>query len=394
MMDRQVDAHGPAGRRPARHVPDRPAGRSNCGRSRSTWRDVVRSAVETRRPCARRAPGTAWTSPLPAGPVRLEADPTRLDQVFANLLHNARQVHRAGRDGVALSAEPARRDGGRPRPGHRDRHPAGAARPDLRHVHPGRPDPGPEQGRARARAGAGQGAGRDARRDGRGARATGRARAASSPSGSRWPPTPSRPAGRGRRRARPLARRPRILVVDDNRDAADSLRDAAASCTGTRSGWLTTGRPGWTRRPGSSARTSSCWTSGCPGMDGYEVARRMRQRAGRGRTPVVALTGYGRTEDRNGRPGRVQPTWSSRSTRGCCGRCWCSCRIRCLCSRGVLAGVGPQTGHGTEGHLARQAEEDAGQVPATLLAVGQAEHERPPGALPIHCKHHAGGGAR
>ncbi len=37
---------------------------------------------------------------------------------------------------------------------------------------------------------------------------------------------------------------------------------------------------------------------GLPGMDGYEVARSIRERANSGRTVLVALTGYGREEDR------------------------------------------------------------------------------------------------
>ena len=37
---------------------------------------------------------------------------------------------------------------------------------------------------------------------------------------------------------------------------------------------------------------------GLPGMDGYEVARRLRQRTELARTRVVALSGYGRDEDR------------------------------------------------------------------------------------------------
>ena len=38
---------------------------------------------------------------------------------------------------------------------------------------------------------------------------------------------------------------------------------------------------------------------GLPGMDGYEVARSIRNRPDSGRMVLVALTGYGREEDRN-----------------------------------------------------------------------------------------------
>jgi CheY-like chemotaxis protein len=37
---------------------------------------------------------------------------------------------------------------------------------------------------------------------------------------------------------------------------------------------------------------------GMPGMDGYEVARRLRQEPGLGGVLLVALTGYGQEEDR------------------------------------------------------------------------------------------------
>jgi len=37
---------------------------------------------------------------------------------------------------------------------------------------------------------------------------------------------------------------------------------------------------------------------GLPGMDGYEVARRLRSTAGFERTPIVAVTGYGQDDDR------------------------------------------------------------------------------------------------
>ena len=37
---------------------------------------------------------------------------------------------------------------------------------------------------------------------------------------------------------------------------------------------------------------------GMPGMDGHEVARRVRQRPGGGNTMLIALTGWGQEEDR------------------------------------------------------------------------------------------------
>src|SRR5205085_10351857 len=65
--------------------------------------DVVSSAVETARP-AIEAAGHELTVALPAGPVYLDADLTRLAQVFSNLLTNsAKYTPRGGH--VWLAAE-------------------------------------------------------------------------------------------------------------------------------------------------------------------------------------------------------------------------------------------------------------------------------------------------
>ena len=83
--------------------------------------DVVGSAVETARPLIEAA-GHELTVALPAEPVYLDADLTRLAQVFANLLTNsAKYTEPGGR--IWLTAERTGRRGGRDGPGHRDRHP-------------------------------------------------------------------------------------------------------------------------------------------------------------------------------------------------------------------------------------------------------------------------------
>jgi len=85
----------------------------------------------------------------------------------------------------------------------------------------------------------------------------------------------------------------RILIVDDNADAADSLA-------------LLLQLEGHTARPvyGSLAALESAGVFdpqvvlldiGLPGMDGYEVARRMRARGSKAQ--IVALTGYGQRDD-------------------------------------------------------------------------------------------------
>jgi len=92
-----------------------------------------------------------------------------------------------------------------------------------------------------------------------------------------------------------LARR-RVLVVDDNRDAADSLatvlRMSGAQVRVVHSGAealhvLEAARP-----------AIVLLDIGMPGMDGYEVARRIRERPGFADVRIVALTGWGQDEDR------------------------------------------------------------------------------------------------
>ena len=90
-----------------------------------------------------------------------------------------------------------------------------------------------------------------------------------------------------------------VLVVDDNRDAAEALAtllEPGATRCASRS----------TRPPRSTlARTLAAadvvlLDIGLPGMDGYELARQLR----RGRADavvLVALTGYGRDEDAGAR---------------------------------------------------------------------------------------------
>jgi CheY-like chemotaxis protein len=98
---------------------------------------------------------------------------------------------------------------------------------------------------------------------------------------------PERAPGAGRRR--------RVLVVEDNRDAAASLcvllelmgHDVRVAYTGPE-----------------GVATAAEWTPeiiisdiGLPGFDGFEVARRLRRQLGT-KPLLVALTGYGRDEDR------------------------------------------------------------------------------------------------
>ena len=83
------------------------------------------------------------------------------------------------------------------------------------------------------------------------------------------------------------------------RDAADSSGVLLRAARPRGAGAPTTASRRWPRRRGASARTSCCSTSACRGMDGYEVARRIRA------TPGARSACAGR-DDRLG-PGRGPP---------------------------------------------------------------------------------------
>jgi CheY-like chemotaxis protein len=89
---------------------------------------------------------------------------------------------------------------------------------------------------------------------------------------------------------------PRILVVDDHHDTADTLAlllklwgyhplvayDGAAALEAAT----------------TQAPDALLVDLGLPGLDGCEVARRTRQHPGLERVPLLAVTGYARDEDR------------------------------------------------------------------------------------------------
>ena len=88
----------------------------------------------------------------------------------------------------------------------------------------------------------------------------------------------------------------RILVVDDNKDAAESL----AILLRLQGHHVRIANSGSEALPAAEALQPDVvfLDIGLPGMDGYETARRMRRQASGGRMLLVALTGYGQDEDR------------------------------------------------------------------------------------------------
>ena len=87
----------------------------------------------------------------------------------------------------------------------------------------------------------------------------------------------------------------RVLIVDDNKDSAESMMMLAQS-------W---GHEAIVANDGPSALTIALTFEpdmalvdiGLPGMDGYEVARRLRKASPDRDLYLMALTGYGREED-------------------------------------------------------------------------------------------------
>jgi CheY-like chemotaxis protein len=99
--------------------------------------------------------------------------------------------------------------------------------------------------------------------------------------------------------AQPAAASPgglRVLVVDDNGDSAESLAMLLSLC----------GHETHVARSGPEALTSAdalrpdaiLLDLGLPGLNGYEVCRRVRAAGWARAIPIIAITGWGQAEDR------------------------------------------------------------------------------------------------
>ncbi len=94
----------------------------------------------------------------------------------------------------------------------------------------------------------------------------------------------------------PASGRPRVLVVDDNRDAADSTH-MLLTALGAETEVAYDGDAGLARI--QSWRPDLVLLDlGMPGMDGWEVARRVRADASLAAVTLVAVTGWGQQSDR------------------------------------------------------------------------------------------------
>jgi signal transduction histidine kinase/CheY-like chemotaxis protein len=267
-------------------------GKIELRRERIDLAAVLRSAVETSQPLVDAA-GHALVLDLPLEPLPLDADPVRLAQVFANLLNNAAKYsERAGRIVLRARREATEivvtvcDDG------------IGIDPQMLPHVFDLFTQIDSSHRRSQGGLGIGltlvrslvdlHGGRVSARSDGvgRGSEFTVRlplATGASKPAGA-TPALTSPPV--------PL----KVLVVDDNRDAADSL--------GVLLDYL-----GYNVQVAHDGPTALQQVDlfrpalvlldiGMPKMDGYEVARRLRAQERWRDLVVVALTGWGQEEDR------------------------------------------------------------------------------------------------
>ena len=253
---------------------------------------AIRTALETSEPQIRRA-GVDVALELPAEPLFVEADPVRLTQIISNLLNNAAVYsHHAGEVRVT-----ARREGIQAVVSVRD-HGVGIPAEMLERVFdlftqlPG-VSPGSESG-----VGVGLTLVRSLVQLHGGSVSAASAGVGKGSTFTFRLPLVQPPARNVRRKTtngvKDLSLR--ILVVDDNRDAAESMGLVLARA----------GADVEVAHDGASAleRVDRFHPAiilldiGMPGLDGYEVARRIRAQPATRDVMLVALTGWGQAEDR------------------------------------------------------------------------------------------------
>ncbi|MGJ7917870.1 PAS domain S-box protein [Massilia sp. LXY-6] len=257
--------------------------------------EIVHSAVETSQLAIERA-GHQLALALPEEPLVLLADRVRLTQVFANLLNNAAKYTDAGgRIWVDVW-----REGGQVLASVRD---TGIGIPPeaLGRVF----DMFAQAHRAVGRGQGGLGIGLTMVRSlVEMHHGTVEARSGGSGQGSeflvRLPLAPQDEAMErpGMTQARPNApfAGQRVLVVDDNRDAADTL-GLLLEADGAEVRVVYDGRAALAMAE-AFLPSSVLLDIGMPGMDGYEVARRLRQDERFASMRIIALTGWGQDSDR------------------------------------------------------------------------------------------------
>ena len=256
--------------------------------------DVIAAAIETSRPLIEAARHELAVV-LPPEPLVVHADAMRLAQVFANLLNNAvKYTDPGGRITLA-----ARRDNGAVTVSISDTG-IGISADALPRVF----DMFVQADARDSRAQTGLGIGLTLVRslvEMHGGSVS--AHSAGAGRGSEFVVRlPLGAAGRDAQRTRParepgkVAGVPRVMVVDDNADAAESL--AALLHILGADVHVTYDGPGALEALPSFRPAAIFLDLGLPGMDGYEIARNIRARPEAGKTLLVALTGWGQERDR------------------------------------------------------------------------------------------------
>jgi signal transduction histidine kinase len=258
--------------------------------------EIIHAAIETSQPAIERA-GHQLSVALPAEPLLLMADRVRLTQVFANLLNNAAKYTDPG-GRIRIDVWP---DGGQMLASVRDTG-IGIPAEALPRVF----DMFAQAHRAAGRGQGGLGIGLTMVRSlVEMHHGTVQALSAGSSMGSefvvRLPLAPLEDGWaerRGPAQARPYApfAGQRMLVVDDNRDAADTLA-LLLEADGAEVRVAYDGRAALAAAE-SFQPSSVLLDIGMPGMDGWEVARRLRQDQRFAGLRIVALTGWGQDSDR------------------------------------------------------------------------------------------------
>lgn len=266
-------------------------GKFELRRERVDLASIVHTAVETSRPLVDASRHRFQVS-LPDGPLPLHGDPVRLTQVFSNLLNNAAKYTAPGGD-LRLDVRADERcatvtvsDSG-----------IGIAAPMLGRIF----DLFVQDDASRSHAQGGLGIGLTLVKvivEMHGGTVEARSRGPGS--GSEFvvclPLATAEGAAAGPSCRPALAAPRRVLVVDDNRDAAESLAILLRSF-GSETCVAFDG-PSALRALSEFRPDAVLLDIGMPGMDGHEVARRIRARPEFSHVLLVALTGWGQEEDR------------------------------------------------------------------------------------------------
>jgi two-component system CheB/CheR fusion protein len=267
-------------------------GKVQLQRGRLELNELVRRTVEDHRGVFERAGVEVRLVSAPAE-VLIDADRNRVSQIVSNLLQNAAKfTPREGRVTLTVAAEaPSRRavvrvaDTG-----------AGMSREVLAHLFEPFMQADPTLDRSKGGLGLGlalvkgmvelHGGTVEAHSDGMGRGSTFTVR---------LPLDPSPPSARVGDHPRSPGVPRRVLVIEDNVDAAESLRDLL-TLVGHEVAIAGNGPEGIARARAFRPQVVLC-DIGLPGMDGYEVARAFRADAALRHAHLVALSGYALPED-------------------------------------------------------------------------------------------------